>query len=1799
MFSILYVDDEPGLLEIGKLFLEQGGQFSVETLTSADEALGILRSRQFDAIISDYQMPVMNGIEFLKRVRASGNTIPFIIFTGRGREEIVIQALNEGADFYLQKGGEPVSQFTELSHKIRQAVQQRRAEASISDHERREADIINFLPDATFAIDTNGVVIAWNRAMEKMTGVPSSDILGKGDHEYAIPFYHERRPILIDLVLKDDPETAGKYPAITRDGTTLFSEITIPHLNNGNGAALWFTASPLFDRQGTIIGAIESIREITGRKRAEEALNESEKFLNSVVENIPDMIFVKDAKDLRFLRFNKAGEELLGYSRENLYGKSDHDFFPRDDADFFTKNDRMVLDNRKAVDIPEEKVRTRFRGERILHTKKIPILDETGTPVYLLGISEDITERMRADSELRDSVAFLNSLIDQSPTPMWISDETGTLIRINRACCELLKTTEDEVIGKYSLFDDNIVQEQGFLPRVRDVFTRGIVAQFQLAYDTTTLTTIPLEKRVSLFLDVTIFPIRDSRGKITNAVIQHADITRRRKTEAALRESEQKYRTVFETTGTATVLIENNGTISLANTEFARLSGYGKDEIENRKKWTEFVVQEDLDRMLAQHQLRRQDPTNALPHYEFRFRIRSGEIRDIYLTIDVIPGTDRSVASLLDITERKRAESSLITANQEYTNLLDQIQDVYYRSDSDGRLVKASRSLATLLGYDDISECIGRNIADDFYMVPADRKPFLEEIYRSGKVTNYEVRLKKKDGTSVLVSTSTHVNVDATGKALGVEGTFRDITERKRQEHILRTQLDLGLALQTTHGMRETLDVCLKAATEISGTDAGGIYLVDEKTGSVDLLVSRNLTGEFVANASHYPADSANARIIRAGRPLYVPYNELGVTHTPDQVWEGLRASAVIPISSGRKVTACLNITSHILWEIPQAARVALETIAIQIGAAIERVRADQELQESEQRYRNVVEDQTEFITRFLPDGMHVFVNDAYCRYFGLKREEILGHRFRPEFPPEDRKRMDLFFKTLTPDHPVDIIEHRIIMPDGSIRWQRWSDRAIFDPAENITEYQSVGRDVTVMKETEEALRASERQFRLLAENSQDVIERHSADARCIYISPACRTLLGYDPEELIGHYATEILHPEDIPVIAGYRKSVSRNNPSAKVSFRIRHRDGHFIWFESVFRGLFDEKSGELMEIFSINRDITERRKAEEQLEESRERFQTIFRDSPLGIAIVSPDFTFRMVNRQFCGMLKYSEDELLTKSFADITHPDHLTPDITESRKIFTGEREVYKTEKRYIKKDGSILWASLTASPVKDGAGRVLYTIALIEDITERRDAEDALRQKTGDLDSRNRLISTLLETVPIGIFMVEAHSGKPIIANREAARLLGRGILPDATEENLAEVYEAYQAATSQRYPTEEMPVIRGMHGESRHIDDMVVVRPDGTRVQLEIFGTPVFDSQGRVTASLVSFLDITDRKRAEVALRVAQEKYTKAFHAVQDAMTISELDSGKFIEVNEAATVLFGYSREELMGRSAVELGIWLNKEDRAAFMDQLKKNGRIKEYEVIEKRKSGELYTAVINADTLTIGNRNYLISVIRDITNRNRAEQVIREANRKINLLTSITRHDVANQISVLRGYTRLALMKKPDPAVTGLLEKMDEAISTIARQVAFTKAYQELGVQAPGWQKIRDIVAQQNTDGISLSCTCDAEVFADPMLERVFYNLIENAVRHGEKVTGITISCRERHDDLVIVVADDGVGVPHNLKEKIFEKGYGTHTGFGLFLAREILAITGIGIRETGTYRKGAQFEITVPKGTYRTVS
>ena len=278
--SLLYVDDEEILRKVTKEYIEHLGHIRVDTASTVPEALKKLKEGVYDAIISDYQMPEIDGIDFLKIVRQQQRDMPFILFSGKSREEVIIEALNSGADFFVQKGGNPRAQFAELMNMVWQAVLRRQSETELARSERRLHDIINFLPDATLVIDRRGKVIAWNLAMEEMTGVPATEMVGKGEYEYAIPFYGKRREMLLDLVMASEDEIAQKsYHRVHREGNGLVAE-TIEARPRGMNLHLWAKATPLYDHVGNLVGAIETVRDISDIREAENHLQETTKKLS-------------------------------------------------------------------------------------------------------------------------------------------------------------------------------------------------------------------------------------------------------------------------------------------------------------------------------------------------------------------------------------------------------------------------------------------------------------------------------------------------------------------------------------------------------------------------------------------------------------------------------------------------------------------------------------------------------------------------------------------------------------------------------------------------------------------------------------------------------------------------------------------------------------------------------------------------------------------------------------------------------------------------------------------------------------------------------------------------------------------------------------------------------------------------------------------------------------------------------------------------------------------------------------------------------------------------------------------------------------------------------------------------------------------------------------------------------------------------------------------------------------------------------------------------------------------------------
>jgi len=299
--------------------------------------------------------------------RKDGSTFPSIINTS-----------------VIVRGGKPFG----LRGFIIDITERKRAEEALRQRESYLSAIIENQPGLVWLKDTDSRFLAVNQAFAISCGKQKAEeLVGKTD---------------LDIWPK---ELAEKYRRDDFEIVETKKPVIVEELIYDQGKTRWFETfkTPVLDGQGMVIGTTGYARDISERKQAEEKLRHMNAFLDSIVENIPNMIFLKDAKELRFVRFNRAGEDLLGNPREDLMGKNDYDFFPKEQADLFTQKDREALNSKEVVVIPEEPIRTRYKGERILHTKKVPILDAKGEPEYLLGISEDITERKRLEAQLMNA----------------------------------------------------------------------------------------------------------------------------------------------------------------------------------------------------------------------------------------------------------------------------------------------------------------------------------------------------------------------------------------------------------------------------------------------------------------------------------------------------------------------------------------------------------------------------------------------------------------------------------------------------------------------------------------------------------------------------------------------------------------------------------------------------------------------------------------------------------------------------------------------------------------------------------------------------------------------------------------------------------------------------------------------------------------------------------------------------------------------------------------------------------------------------------------------------------------------------------------------------------------------------------------------------------------------------------------------------------------------------------------------------------------------------------------------------
>ncbi len=645
----------------------------------------------------------------------------------------------------------------------------------ISESERQLKSIVNFLPDATFAIDKNGQVIAWNRAMESMTGVKADDILGIGDYEYSLPFYGIRQPILIDLVLKPDPNLEAQYEAMERDGMSLTGEVFIPSFGK-NGSHIWAKASPLYDSAGEIIGAIESLRDVTERKYAEKALKESESKFRQLFERSADAMFLMDGK--KFIDCNNAAVEMMkSSSRDELLNIHPAEISPEIQADGQSSREKSEDIIKEAFEKGTHKfewIRRRSNGEEFPATITLTVIPWKSEQILHVTV-KDITERKAAEKALLESRELYRNLVENLFDIILFLDPSGRITYISPVVEQAFGYTPRELLGHS--FEEHIYKEDqaGAKERFEQAITGNLKTyEFRVLDKRNQIRYVRASARLS--------GVPDSLKGLT---VTLTDITNHKEAEMELKESEDRYRLLVESSPDG-IIIHMDGNIIFANKASAVLLKADTPEELVGKPVMSFV--HSPSRPAVQKWIHStQTIRDATPLMEEKFLRLDGTEIDVEAV--AIPftfkGKPATQVVFRDISLRKKAEAELVESKEFLNKIINSIGDPVFVKDRQHRYILVNEAECSLFGRSH-DEMIGLTTRDLF---PIEEMSDIswerdELVFRTGEENLNEEKIAVASGATRTVLVRKRLYTDKSGNQFLV-GAVTDITERKQAENAL------------------------------------------------------------------------------------------------------------------------------------------------------------------------------------------------------------------------------------------------------------------------------------------------------------------------------------------------------------------------------------------------------------------------------------------------------------------------------------------------------------------------------------------------------------------------------------------------------------------------------------------------------------------------------------------------------------------------------------------------------------------------------------------------------------------------------------------------------------------------------------------------------------------------------------------------------------------------------------------------------------------------------------------------------
>ncbi|KDE55693.1 PAS domain S-box protein [Methanoculleus sp. MH98A] len=1233
------------------------------------------------------------------------------------------------------------------------------------------------------------------------------------------------------------------------------------------------------------------------------------------------------------------------------------------------------------------------------------------------------------------------------------------------------------------------------------------------------------------------------------------------------------YEAIVEYTGTATILIEGDGTISVANTEFERLSGYPRQDVTGVKRLADFIAPgEECRQIMEYHNLRRKDPAAAPKNYSFTFIDRSGTLHAVEATIGLIPGTARSVMSLLDVTERNRAERALQESEKRLNLALSAAEDGLVDWDVGAGTIYYSPRTFTMLGYE--PGAFAPTLPAILALVhPEDRDRV--EATLTGMAAGVrdrcemEFRMKSASGEWVYVLDRLRVvERDARGTPLRIAGTHTDITERKRAEReLLIGKISLessfaAIAIADLDGYITHVNPSLLALGGL--TDPGEV-------------IGRHLTEFWVEPAK---VERVLATFAERGRAT----GEL----------TGKKAD-------GTEFVA--HVTATLLKD-DSGTPICIMATAVDISEETRMARA---LRESKERYRMLTEFAPDVIFLVGMDGDILFVNGAGGRLVGADPESLQGKNIRELFPPNIVQGWLPVLRAVA-ESPGKIFTAEGQIPgDGGEVWLE--TRLIPMPGSDGTVRNLLGisRDVTERKRAEEQLRF---QSQVLSQ-VEDAVIAADTDGRITYMNPAAERLYGLPLGEALGRHASELftvewLRPED--------EEAAKNALGSSGTWRgvVSHykRSGEVISVDETLSTLHDD-SGRVTGTLYFLRDVTRQRQAELELW-----IKDMAIASALeGISLSDHDGKIIYANRASLAIHGWEEEEIVGQNVSVLWGDPGEMGQIREEL-VRNG---AWSGEVKSRRKDGTAFPMQLSLTVVTDEAGRRICTMGSGIDITERKLAEQELRIRdmaiasspsaftVADLDGRLTYVNQAFLTMwgygspaeAIGKQVTELWQNEEEARNtfekvartgRYTGERIGRrrdgtvfyamfsGILVRDSDGVPLCITASFTDITSQKEAEAE---IQAHNRELSVLNRIIGVSASATDIE---------EALEKVLAAVLALLDLPGggiyliEPGGQSARLVCVQGLPESFPAQP---CIPDITLAPYATVLVAGETLFPDECTEESGETP-----------HTYASIPIIAHGRI----------IGALNVASRDDRRFSDADRSLLTAIGREIGNsveRTILIQQLEMAEREANLYLDILSHDIRNAENVSGLYTDL-LVDMLEGEGKGYAQKLQSSIRKsieILRNVStIRRIHKESTVLVPVDldRVIRDEIAIFSGSRIRYGAT-NLAVMADALLPEVFTNLIGNSIKFGGAEVEITVRVEENDGEVVVSVEDTGPGIPDAMKDAIFMR-FGqsrqrkSGQGLGLYITRMLVTRYGgrirIDDRVPGRPECGAAFRFSLKR-------